>query len=103
MSAKYTTDERSAAAKGVRTRKKMSIKIDAPRAWAWDDADGRHASPYDDGVPSRIVRESDWRRVMAVVRAAEQDALARTFRQHDQTPSALNVLRKHLEKRKEQP
>ena len=102
MSAKYTTDERSAAAKGVRTRKKMSIKIDAPRAWAWDDADGRHASPYDDGVPSRIVREPDWRKIMAVVKAAEK------WRYQDGNDTdevwalvdAVDSIRVHLEKRK---
>ena len=42
----------------------------------------------------------DWFRVMAVVGAAEQDEVARSFRQYDATPLALDALRKHLSKRK---
>ena len=67
----------------------MTIKIDKPKGCmvVWDLSE----KP----IPVRIVRESDWRKIMAVVRAAEQDEVARSFRQYDATPLALDELRKH--------
>ena len=61
----------------------MPIKIDAPRAWGWQypDASNKTQTVADTGRPLsvdggkwvRIVAESDWRKIMALVRAAEYD------------------------------
>jgi len=61
----------------------MPIKIDAPRAWGWTYPDssmktqtvadtGRPLS-VDSGCWCRIVREADYRKIMALVRAVEYD------------------------------
>ena len=82
----------------------MTIKIDKPKGCmvVWDLSE----KP----IPVRIVRESDWRRVMAVVRAARgvcDDWLAVPIqsaefsrRVEDRLADADKTLRKHLEKRK---
>ena len=84
----------------------MTIKIDAPRAytdtvagklcpWAKQPND-RYTLRYNEpDVPVRIVRERDWRRVMAVVKAADQ-AQSKSIG----TLDALVALRKHLERRR---
>ena len=75
----------------------MTIKIDAPKVYAPDDlasAWKRKESSIE--KPWRLVRESDWRRIMAVLRAAEDELLDGQGLTHN----AVVALRKHLEKRK---
>ena len=62
----------------------MTIKIDAPRER--NAMCGGHPTGY------RLVRESDWRKIMAVVRAAEAWGM-------DDVGEAVNALRKHLAKK----
>jgi len=60
----------------------MPIKIDAPRAWGWRFAGELSDQAHWDGNDSingremrvrvRIMRESDFRKIMAAVRAAER-------------------------------
>ena len=73
------------------------MKIDAPKAW--DSIENGKllnlAGPekgYRGYVPVRIVRESDWRKIMAVMRAAEAWGM-------DDVGEAVNALRKHLAKK----
>jgi len=55
----------------------MPIRIDAPRAWGWENCDGKlcpcsHANDiWGTATRVRILRESDYRKLLAVVRAAE--------------------------------
>ena len=50
----------------------MTIKLKAPRAWALPGSDCAGAGRIDaNEVPVRIVRESDWKRLMKLVRAVE--------------------------------
>ena len=83
----------------------MTIKIDAPQGWYDADVDlPRRIAVYSfgnrvwkDQTKVRIVRESDWRRIMAVVRAAvdeTEDLPCTTLLNH-----RVRALRKHLEKK----
>ena len=55
----------------------MTIKIKAPKAWAYETLAGEvssgtaHTKTDLACIPVRIVRESDWRKLMKLVRAAE--------------------------------
>ena len=55
----------------------MTIKIKAPRAWAYETLAGEvssgtaHTKTDIACIPVRIVRESDWRKLMRLVRAVE--------------------------------
>ena len=79
----------------------MSIKIDAPRVWLYRREDGSVTG--DSEVVSfdtpteylRAVRESDWRKIMAVVREADL-----SYPLPPTLFKAIDDLRKHLEKRK---
>jgi hypothetical protein len=79
----------------------MTIKIDAPQGWYDADVDlPRRIAVYyfgkrvwKDQAKARIVRESDWRRIMSVVRAADNQA------GHSSVEGSLMALRKHLEKK----
>ena len=72
----------------------MTIKIDAPRER--NAMCGGHPTGY------RLVRESDWRKIMAVVRAADKERGTNIMGEPcvTKTGAALDNLRKHLEKRK---
>ena len=80
----------------------MSSRIDAPKAWS-SIQDGKVvnlAGPekgYRGYVPVRIVRESDWRKIMAVVRDASDMDQAGGLAD---LRHSVRALRKHLEKRK---
>ena len=86
------------------------MKIDAPRAW--DSIENGKllnlAGPekgYRGYVPVRIVRESDWRKIMAVVMAVDEMCQADDYGlrpgfYNGNIINAFIVLRKHLEKRK---
>ena len=82
----------------------MTIKIETEKLW--QDAVSRvlydqPAHPIRD-LPVRIVRESDWRKVMAVVRAADkQEPYLMKSCGAEKTDYAIHALRKHLSKRKE--
>ena len=89
----------------------MKLKIDAPIAYVQRMTQSVDTDWYgdirwyrldDDYKPCRIIRESDWRRIMAVVRAA--DVLEQTpfLRASDIFPleESLNDLRAHLAKRR---
>ena len=72
----------------------MTIKIDAPST--------RFAGPSSK-FRERLVRESDYRKLMAVVRAADEeidDSGDQLWDNMVHTGEALIVLRKHLAKRK---
>ena len=81
----------------------MSIKIDAPRVWLYRRKDGSVTG--DSEVVSfdtpteylRAVRESDWRKIMAVVRDASDMDQAGGLAD---LRHSVRALRKHLEKRK---
>lgn len=62
----------------------MTIKIDAPLS-NLEITDGLYGKDH----KTRLVRDSDWRRIMAVVRAAEAWGM-------DDVGDAVNALRKHL-------
>jgi hypothetical protein len=49
----------------------MTIKIRAPKAWEYPDGTVSKQSIWDGERPVRIVRESDWRKLMALVKAVE--------------------------------
>lgn len=87
-------------------------KIDAPRAWAWMLRNGDFCPPafaepdnhdFSEDVEPwpraiikrvRIVRETDWRKIMAVIRAAE-DAAATCLGDEDRAlADALDALNK---------
>ena len=86
----------------------MAIKIDAPRAWAnpsddgkiWPDFVGPDQEAGDFAV--RIVRESDWRKIMAVVKSVDEaQGPTNEFLYGDEfVLDAIIALRKHLRKRK---
>lgn len=68
----------------------MTIKIDAPRER--NAMCGGHPTGY------RLVRESDWRKIMSVVRAAEhEDKNGDAYL--DDLSIAVTALRKHLAKK----
>ena len=81
------------------------MKIDAPKAYS-GTADGRlikdasyeKLTPED--VPVRIVRESDWRKIMAVVRAADYIIHPSGPKSPHPLDKAVLALRDHLAKRK---
>ena len=81
----------------------MSIRIDAPRVWLYRRKDGSVTG--DSEVVSfdtpteylRAVRESDWRKIMAVVRDASDMDQAGGLAD---LRHSVRALRKHLEKRK---
>jgi hypothetical protein len=73
------------------------LKIDAPLIKGADltYVDGKgHPISY-----VRLVRESDWRRIMAVLRAADEHNIA-WANSGDAVSEAAAALRAHLEKRK---
>jgi hypothetical protein len=49
----------------------MTIKIKAPRAWEYPDGTVSKQSIWDGERRVRIVRESDWRKLMKLVKAME--------------------------------
>lgn len=50
----------------------MTIKIKAPRAWANDKYPGITSDrKCHEDYPARIVHESDWRKLMKLIRAVE--------------------------------
>ena len=52
---------------------RMTIKIKAPRAWSSEAQKAACQSQVVPGqIPVRIVRESDWRKLMKLVRAVEE-------------------------------
>jgi hypothetical protein len=55
----------------------VTIKIKAPRAWSHDPKLGAWNADLKTDLckPVRIVRESDWRKLMKLVRACEVDYL----------------------------
>ena len=65
----------------------MTIKIKAPRAWQ-NFADITYLWHIKGGKRVRIVRESDWRKLMALVKAAEK------FNEHHMIYEALKSLEK---------
>ena len=84
------------------------MKIDAPKAWSSEDEKGKLVDlagaekGYRGFVPVRIVRESDWRRIMAVVRAADNATDPDGNWLHPQVTligDAVVTLRKHLSTR----
>ena len=76
----------------------MTIKIDAPKLWSDAEEDGflygRKPTDSAKGHWVRTVRESDWRKVMAVVGAADRCGSCCPVTE------PMNALRKHLSKRK---
>jgi hypothetical protein len=49
----------------------MTIKIRAPKAWEYPDGTVSKQSIWDGERRVRIVRESDWRKLMKLVKAVE--------------------------------
>ena len=49
----------------------MTIKIRAPKAWEYPDGTVSKQSIWDGERRVRIVRESDWRKLMALVKAVD--------------------------------
>ena len=85
-----------------------AMKIDAPKAYS-GTADGKliKDASYEklthEDVPVRIVRESDWRKIMAVVNSLErwkENGGDVGYEEDRGIVLALDALRKHLEKRK---
>jgi hypothetical protein len=84
------------------------LKIDAPRRWL---RDGYSYANYSIGrLPVRQVDESDWRKIMAVLRAADTrdgrgfcricGVAFSTLYQHHADDCPVRALRAHLEQRK---
>ncbi len=76
----------------------MPIKIDAPRAWGWvaqgqllPEAVPGKDSDYD--VRVRIVRETDYRKLMAVARAAMDTRDAKSVDAWERLDAALDKLK----------
>ena len=82
----------------------MTIKIDAKKGYNIFWNSGNPDKPFEFSLPGpcRIVRDSDWRKVMAVVRAAEIHSCCADSAPYCYHPicSALATLRKLMEKRK---
>ena len=49
----------------------MTIKLKAPRAWSADDMNEAWGPKYPGDVPVRIVRESDYRKLLRLVKEAD--------------------------------
>ena len=74
----------------------MTIKIDAWRGERYYFSDSGKE------VGTTVLRTSDWRKIMAVVRAADKERGTNIMGEPcvTKTGAALDNLRKHLEKRK---
>lgn len=72
----------------------MTIRIKAPRAWSCDECPGE-AGPrsYHGDIPVRIVRESDWRKLMKLVRAVENYAVPDGKNKYYNLMDALDALK----------
>ena len=84
------------------------MKIDAPLVNAWMTSSGPMAGLIENRpcYKARLVRESDWRKIMAVVRAAEEiekcndgPILMSRVDIEGEARDALDALRKHLAKK----
>jgi hypothetical protein len=78
------------------------MKIFAKKVYAPDDLAetwSRKESACE--KPWRLVRESDWHKIMAVVRAAEKWEVAKYQPFYPPLDNALSALRNHLEKQKD--
>jgi hypothetical protein len=49
----------------------MTIKIRAPKAWEYPNGTVSKQSIWEGERPVRIVRESDWRKLMALIKAVD--------------------------------
>jgi len=74
----------------------MTIKIDAPRITMGHSARNSDDTFRWSSGTYRRVRESDWRKVMAVVRAIDEEVNHASVDAVEKTDAALVALRKHL-------
>ena len=70
----------------------MTIKIKATKAWANDELTASGKKIWGGTVPVRIVRESDWRKLMKLLRCVE-DFNENADRTWDEIESALDALK----------
>ena len=80
----------------------MTIRINAPRSW-YDNVACGVPNAIKTGWPNntrvRIIRESDWRKIVAVVKAADKEIGSHMIGCPN-TSDALDTLCRHLEKHK---
>lgn len=75
----------------------MTIKIKAPRAWTYPDLVGTWNHRFENCVPIRIVRESDWRKLMKLVKVVDEHTHADPWKTCD-ICEALAALSKEKKK-----